>query len=335
MWHTHLYEGKTITDKFMQRELKYDIAKGIAIILVIVGHGHCISHLTLSFIYSFHMPLFFIIAGYFYHERGIKDSVRKDFRRLMIPYFVFAALAAMKFSMSKGILQGDTQAIIDSIVAMCWMSSSGHHSLLFSDIPTVGIIWFLPTLFVCKNLYNIILRRMTDDRRKLMLVCIFISIAGVAGDILVNLPFGILTGCGALVFYMAGNMLKTYKPTNAILAIGVGIWLACIFKSHLFMGSNRYGCYPLDVIGALAATILTVSFSDKIGKSRVGEYLAWMGRNSMVVLCMHFVTILVDPNTRMGVHDVITWNFIDFMFIIPLTLVCTKCSITKRIFMIR
>lgn len=164
MWHTHLHEGKTITDNFMQRELKYDIAKGIAIILVIVGHGHCISPLTLSFIYSFHMPLFFIIAGVFYHGRGIKESVRMDFRRLMIPYFVFAALAAMKFSVSKGILQGDIQAVIDCITAMCWMSATGHHSLLFSDIPTVGIIWFLPTLFVCKNLYNILLRRMTNDR---------------------------------------------------------------------------------------------------------------------------------------------------------------------------
>ena len=170
MWHTHLHEGKTTTDNFMQRELKYDIAKGIAIILVIVGHGHCISPLTLSFIYSFHMPLFFIIAGVFYHERGIKESVRMDFRRLMIPYFVFAALAAMKFSVSKGILQGDIQAVIDCITAMCWMSATGHHSLLFSDIPTVGIIWFLPTLFVCKNLYNILLRRMTNDRHKLMLV---------------------------------------------------------------------------------------------------------------------------------------------------------------------
>ena len=67
-----------------------------------------------------------------------------------------------------------------------------------------------------------------------------------------------------------------------------------------------------------------VRLSDKIGKSRVGEYLAWMGRNSMVVLCMHFVTILVDPNTRLGVEDVFTWNLVDFMFIIPLALVCTK-----------
>lgn len=228
----------------MQRELKYDIAKGIAIILVIVGHGHCISHLTSSFIYSFHMPLFFIIAGVFYHERGIKESVRKDFRRLMVPYFVFAALAAMRFSMSNGVLQGDTQAIIDSIVAMCWMSGSEHHSLLFSDIPKVGAIWFLPTLFVCKNLYNILLRRVTNDRRKLMLVCILTSIAGVAGDILVNLPFGILTGCGALVFYMAGNMLKTYKPTNAILAIGGGYLAGLHFQELPIYGDKQVRMLP-------------------------------------------------------------------------------------------
>ena len=101
------------------------------------------------------------------------------------------------------------------------------------------------------------------------------------------------------------------------------------------MGNNGYGCYPLDVIGAVAATILMVRLSDKIGKSRVGEYLAWMGRNSTVVLCMHFVTILVDPNTRLGVEDVFTWNLVDFMFIIPLALVCTKMSLTRRIFMIR
>ena len=101
------------------------------------------------------------------------------------------------------------------------------------------------------------------------------------------------------------------------------------------MGNNGYGCYPLDVIVAVAATILMVRLSDKIGKSRGVEYLAWIGRNSMVVLCMHFVTILVDPNTRLGVEDVFTWNLVDFMFIIPLALVCTKMSLTRRIFMIR
>ena len=66
------------------------------------------------------------------------------------------------------------------------------------------------------------------------------------------------------------------------------------------MGSNRYGCYPLDVIEALAATILMVRFSDKIGKSRVGEYLAWMGRNS---------TVLIEALAHIGQVDII--NFCD------------------------
>ena len=66
------------------------------------------------------------------------------------------------------------------------------------------------------------------------------------------------------------------------------------------MGNNGYGCYPLDVIGAVAATILMVRLSDKIGKSRVGEYLAWMGRNSMV---------LIEALAHIGQVDII--NFCD------------------------
>ena len=213
----------------MQRNLSVDIAKGIAIILVIVGHGHCISHLTFSFIYSFHMPLFFIVAGLFYREKEINDSIRRDFRRLMIPYFIFASLSVLKFMISKGVLQGDIQSVIDSVVAMCWMSATSHKSVFFSDIPSVGIIWFLPTLFVCKNLYNIISRNVKHERRKVMVLCILLSVSGIAGDMLVNLPFGILTGCGALVFYMAGDMIRIYRPRCLALTFGgVFGWFVCL-----------------------------------------------------------------------------------------------------------
>ena len=137
------------------------------------------------------------------------------------------------------------------------------------------------------------------------------------------------------MFYMAGNMLKTYKPTNAILAIG-GYLAGLHFQESSLHGKQRVRLLPSRCNrGCCRNNLDGSSLSDKIGKSRVGEYLAWMGRNSMVVLCMHFVTILVDPNTRLGVEDVFTWNLVDFMFIIPLALVCTKMSLTRRIFMIR
>lgn len=64
-----------------------DIMKGIGITLVIIGHmqdSFCLH----KFIFSFHMPLFFILAGYFFSPReGVKEGLVKDVRRLLVPYF--------------------------------------------------------------------------------------------------------------------------------------------------------------------------------------------------------------------------------------------------------
>ena len=44
-----------------------DIMKGIGIIAVIIGHMWNVPEVPYrNFIFSFHMPLFFLIAGYFY-----------------------------------------------------------------------------------------------------------------------------------------------------------------------------------------------------------------------------------------------------------------------------
>lgn len=51
-----------------------DIAKGIGIVLVLIGHISQNKNLH-YFIYSFHMPLFFIISGYLYSEK--EQYVRK------------------------------------------------------------------------------------------------------------------------------------------------------------------------------------------------------------------------------------------------------------------
>ena len=46
-----------------------DIAKGLAIICVIIGHTFAkydkLDRLVITFIYSFHVPLFFILSGFF------------------------------------------------------------------------------------------------------------------------------------------------------------------------------------------------------------------------------------------------------------------------------
>ena len=47
-----------------EKRLDYlDMVKGIGIILVVVGHSTYVSDGTLTWLASFHMPLFFILSG--------------------------------------------------------------------------------------------------------------------------------------------------------------------------------------------------------------------------------------------------------------------------------
>lgn len=81
-----------------RRDIAFDIAKGIGIVLMVIGH-YIRSMLPSSiaftrFIYHFHMPLFFLIAGFFYERSTRKESygafVWNKFQRLMFPYFILS-----------------------------------------------------------------------------------------------------------------------------------------------------------------------------------------------------------------------------------------------------
>lgn len=67
-----------------ERDETFDVLKGLAILLVIIGH--CEIGALHSFIYSFHVPLFFFVSGYFLKQRPVRDEVRLNFKRLIIPY---------------------------------------------------------------------------------------------------------------------------------------------------------------------------------------------------------------------------------------------------------
>lgn len=66
-----------------------DILKGIAIILVVVGHTKIPGN---SFIYLFHMAVFFIVSGYFYSEKSSESLkavwkfTKKKIVSLWIPF---------------------------------------------------------------------------------------------------------------------------------------------------------------------------------------------------------------------------------------------------------
>lgn len=70
------------------RNMLVDTGKGIAIILMCIGHAYCPDALF-YFIYMFHMAFFFMMSGYFFSDKNLdnpKAFVWKRITGLWVPF---------------------------------------------------------------------------------------------------------------------------------------------------------------------------------------------------------------------------------------------------------
>ena len=107
-----------------------DIAKGIAIILVIVGHTVPNPSPLRHAIFSFHMPLFFILAGYTFRPKPWRELLSGSVSRLLVPYVVLAlAWQVPTFLMSGAPLTGG--ALVAGLKTLVFASGV--------DVPGFGV----------------------------------------------------------------------------------------------------------------------------------------------------------------------------------------------------
>ena len=70
------------------RNQTIDIGKGIAIILMCVGHSYVCTFLD-TFIYLFHMAFFFMMSGYFFREKNLENPRLFVWKRIKGLYWPF------------------------------------------------------------------------------------------------------------------------------------------------------------------------------------------------------------------------------------------------------
>mgnify|MGYP003294216830 CR=1 FL=1 len=173
-----------------KRNTAIDIAKAIGILLMILGHCAIIPYMPYRhFIFTFHMPLFFILSGYYFKSKDIKTSLIKDARRLMAPYFLTCgAMILLTFAIA--LYNGNFNLVLKYIAATFIGSGSPHSCLYLSDLPRIGAIWFFPALLICKNAYNLLSK--CSVRKRLLYATIIYVIATLIGRYIIFIPFSIL-----------------------------------------------------------------------------------------------------------------------------------------------
>lgn len=127
-----------------QRNVLLDCMRGAAIVLVVLGHAGINAPLW-TFIYAFHMPLFFFISGFFCNgKRGVGDFLIKKIKTLYLPFVKYYVLFILisRFLHQFRITKFDYTSGIDILQAifLACRFRVGAMDLL-------GHFWFLPVLF--------------------------------------------------------------------------------------------------------------------------------------------------------------------------------------------
>lgn len=281
---------------------EFDIAKAIALLAVIVGHCSFagVPQTIVDACYSFDMPLFFIVSGYFCHfdAKLNKAYVEKNARSLLLPY-VFTCVLVIIFAVFFSILTS-IENPIDT--ASKWIKASlygagGIHPGMPSGVIGIGAIWYLWALFWSKLLLAEI-----NTMPHPFIYSIALFIVGISTNGIIWLPFSIQNAFCAILFLHIGQYIRKFDLLNQIKPL---LWIAATFTTlycaafygQLYMQSNSFQHGLIDIVGGVCAALCVIKLSkllaDKVPV--IARPFEMVGSHTLPLFCMHLTVLNVVP----------------------------------------
>jgi fucose 4-O-acetylase-like acetyltransferase len=289
-----------------------DIARGVVILLVVLGHAGLFQPLHGLFV-PFRMPFFYITAGYIFnyprHRHALLRYSGQRSRRLASPYFctalIFYAVILTTDRMgwtSEGLIPGNQlMAILMGNSAA--MPHQWGYQLGF-DIP----LWFLSCLTMASLLFAGLLDlfRHAKNEMALILASLVVASAGRIIGVFVFLPWGLDIAMMAQCFLVIGFLLRRHEVqfNNRRAAVILGlVYLAfCLSKPNVDMNNRVYPNIIAFYAAALGGSYLVFYFSRQWARRarqsllahRLAEPWRFLGRHTMVIMLFHWGGIYVQ-----------------------------------------
>ncbi len=268
-----------------------DTARGIGIVLVVYGHalrGHVTAgafdpawHADVqdAVIYSFHMPLFFFLAGLFVQRslaKGAGVFVREKAVTLVYPYFLWSVVSVGLAVLAAGAVNSPKS--IDAIETL-WSTPVYQY-------------WFLYALIICQLLALI----SRADWRITAVMCA-VSASGVATG-----GFGMLSiAISFYVYFGVGILLAPHLPgwEHRRRAVAVVALLSIVAFALTYLDEAMWPDRMLVVARAVLGIIATVSVAMLIAPW--SRWMALLGTASMAIFVLHTI---FSAGLRMALHAI-------------------------------
>jgi fucose 4-O-acetylase-like acetyltransferase len=292
------------------RNATIDIARGIGIILVVLGHNWLVLEdkgELFRVIYSFHLPLFFFLSGVF-----LKDSAalgpfalsRAD--ALLKPYFVVLVLLGAAEMLAPHVFP------LTATTPLAYLSG-----MLYATTPTIAWapLWFLPHLFVASVVSVAILRATRSLKNRvtwLALITGGLLATGIAFidrfwqvdtarlhfmglDKLPGLPWSLDLALFSTACMLAGFMLRKavttmrFSPVSFFLAVLAFALLHGWFDETIDLNLRAYGSPLVCTVQAALGIYIVLGASTLLQRyAMVRRSLSYTGSASLFILLFHY-----------------------------------------------
>lgn len=257
-----------------QRESWIDVLKGIGIILVVIGHTS-LENCLVDWIYTFHMPMFFMLSGYLWNvfsERQMKfrEFVVRRIKTILWPYVLFRI-----------------------VLIVYWIVVESR----FRELD-LGPIWFLIVLFVVEITSFVVFNNRKNDFKfnviifALAVVVMLLLKANLQDNAFLAWGLRIVNG---FAWYVAGqsfgvisNEMREFSNIKKCMFISllfVITIMVCATNGNVSMWSNDFGNINLYIIGNIAGTLFVALICKWF--LRRNDVMEFLGQNTIVIMATH------------------------------------------------
>lgn len=260
-----------------------DIAKGLAICLMVLGHSSLPVWLS-NWIWSFHMPFFFFVSGLLTSwDKSFKTFCIGKTKTLFIPFIIYSVINLLIYP-----LYGN-ESWSKFFMQICLNGWGGY------------ALWFIPVLYISLIFCKIIIDRFWIN---IVSIVFFLVLGAILNYFSIEVPWTLSTVPIACVYILIARMCrfqvkqflhsKNLKLFIVVIVLGLGTTL---FISHYYRLDLAFNCIlpiiPL-LITAVAGSMMVLCFSEIITmKPKFAQVWIVIGRNTMTILAFSQCLIMI------------------------------------------